>query len=93
MQADGLSASEHHAQHYQVKHRHMCKCRTRNTPTLDYHLRALLGNGDDNCRLRSNKAYVSIRQHTSAYISIRQHTSVYVRIRQHTSAYADYEAT
>ncbi len=33
------------------------------------------------------RAYVSIRQHTSAYVSIRQHTSAYVSIRQHTSTY------
>ncbi len=28
-----------------------------------------------------DRAYVSIRQHTSAYVSIRQHTSAYVSIR------------
>jgi hypothetical protein len=28
--------------------------------------------------IRQQRAYVSIRQHTSAYVSIRQHTSAYV---------------
>jgi hypothetical protein len=49
---------------------------------------------DERCVLRrpplrsaAERAYVSIRQHTSAYVSIRQHTSAYVSIRQHTSAY------
>jgi hypothetical protein len=35
----------------------------------------------------TQRAYVSIRQHTSAYVSTRQHTSAYVSTRQHTSAY------
>jgi hypothetical protein len=35
----------------------------------------------------TQRAYVSIRQHTSAHVSIRQHTSAYGSIRQHTPAY------
>ena len=38
-------------------------------------------------RVLRERAYVSIRQHTSAFVSVRQHTSAYVSIRQRTSAH------